>query len=416
MEKFMEKLNFISGKFAQNSVLNIISGAFMLLLPITMVGGIIALFNGISIESYQAFLVSSGAKSVLTIIYQWTLGMLGVYLAFVVAYQYVQVKQCSKSPVAVAMTSLVCFLIITPYGENGLPLQWLGSTGMFSAIVVSFIVGGIFSFCKRFNIAIKLPEQVPTMISSQFTALIPVAIAVILFGIVNLIFVNTSFGTFHQLIYAIIAKPLQSVGTNIFGYWILMVAIYGLWFCGIHGGMSVGPVMMMLFMQLQLENLAAYQAGSPLPHLLIGDAVSIGTGSLPLVVAVLLFCKSKSNRAIGKLGLFPSIFGVDEPMYFGMPMVLNPMFFIPWVILTPTITVFGSHFLKIMGLLSYCNGSGGQSAANLPFFVGNTMNYGIDGLIWGIVFFVIIVMVYLPFVKAYDKQMIIEESKHIESN
>ena len=89
-------------------------------------------------------------------------------------------------------------------------------------------------------------------------------------------------------------------------------------------------------------------------------------------------------------------------------MILNPIFFIPWVIISPTVSIFGTYILKLIGLLPYANGTGGN-AANLPFFVGNLMQYGIWGLIWGIVFFVIIVICYIPFVKAYDKQKLAEE-------
>jgi PTS system cellobiose-specific IIC component len=422
MAKLIEKLTAISGKMAGNPVLQIIQGGFMLMLPITMIGGFIALFNGISIEAYQAFLVSTGLKTIFNVIYQWTISMIGLYLSFLIAYQFAVVKQCAKSDIAVGLTSMICFLILTPYvipeeafAPSSLPLNWLGSAGMFSAIIVSFVVGNIFLFCKKRNIGIKLPEQVPPFIANQFTALIPVGICVILFGIINLIFQNTSFGCFHQLTYSIIAMPLQAVSTNVFGVWILMTVLYGLWFLGIHGGMTVGPIMMMLFMQVQMENLTAYQAGQALPHMVIGDALSYGTGSLPLLIAILIFAKSKSLRTMSKVAIVPAAFGVDEPAYFSIPMILNPMFFIPWVIFSPTFAVFGTHLLKMIGLLSYSNGTGGQNAANLPFFVGNMMNYGIGGLIWGCIFFAVIVAAYVPFVKAYDKQKLAEEGAEEES-
>ena len=103
------------------------------------------------------------------------------------------------------------------------------------------------------------------MVSAQFTSIIPGAISMILFGILNAVFAGTSLGSFHQLIYSIVSTPLNAVGSNVFGFWILMVVLYGLWFCGIHGGMTCGPIIMMLFMQLQMENMTAYQAGQPLP-------------------------------------------------------------------------------------------------------------------------------------------------------
>ena len=413
MNQLIEKLTAISGKIAQNRVIQIISGAFMMLLPITMLGSFAALFKGIGIESYQNFIASIGAVPVLNTIYQWTTGMLGVYLAFLVAYSFAESTKCAKSSMAVGLVSLACFLISTPYQEipndfgvtTLLPTDWLGATGMFSAIVISFVVGGIYLACQKGHVEIKLPEQVPPFISAQFSSLIPGAIAMVLFGILSAVFAGTEYGTLHQLVYSIIGTPLHAVTGNVFGYWILMVVLYGLWFLGIHGGMTVGPVIMMLFMQVQMENLAAFQAGTPMPHLCVGDSLSYGTGSLPMLVAALIFMKSAQGKAVSRMAVLPAFFGVDEPAYFGMPMILNPMFFIPWVIGSPTIAVFGAHILKLVGLLSYANGTGG-SAANLPFFVGNLMNYGMSGLIWGFVSFALIVLMYVPFVKAYDKQLL----------
>lgn len=115
MERFTEKLLVLSEKFAQNFVLRVIQQAFMLLMPITMVGGFSALFNGISIEAYQNFIVSTGIKGVLDISYQWTTGMIGLYLSFLVAYSYAKNKGTFKSDIAIGLTSMLCFLMLTPY-------------------------------------------------------------------------------------------------------------------------------------------------------------------------------------------------------------------------------------------------------------------------------------------------------------
>lgn len=422
MPKFIDGLTAISEKIAKNSLLQIITGAFMMMLPITMTGGFAGLFNGISYEPYQKFLTSFGIKPLLSVIYQWTSGTIGLYLVFLVAYSFAQKKDISSSKIIVGLTSVICFLIITPYtvpsepyATSSLPLNWLGASGMFSSIMVAFIVGIIFAFCKKYHLGIKLPDQVPAYIADQFTALIPVILSTIVFGLISCSFTVTSFGSFHQFIYTVIGTPLNALGSNVWGFWILQIVMYGLWFFGIHGGMTVGPVIMTLFMQLQLENLTAYQAGQPLPHIMIGDALSFGTGSLPLLVAILIFAKSEASRTIGKLSLVPAIFGVDEPAYFGIPMILNPIFFIPWVLIAPTLSVIGTHLLKVVGLLGYSTGAGGQNTASLPFFVGNSMNYGLQGLIWGFVLFVIVTIIYIPFVKAYDKQKFDEENSKNEN-
>lgn len=417
MTKFIARLTAVSEKIANNTLLQIITGAFMMMLPITMTGGFAGLFNGISYEPYQKILTSFGIKPILSVIYQWTSGTIGLYLAFLVAYSFAQKKDISSSKLIVGITSFICFFIITPYtvpsepfATSSLPLNWLGSSGMFSSILVAFIVGSIFVLCKKYHLGIKLPDQVPAYIAEQFTALIPVILSTIVFGLISYSFSITSFGSFHQFVYTLIGTPLNALGSNIWGLWILQIIMYGLWFFGIHGGMTIGPVLMTLFIQLQLENLTAYQAGKPLPHMFSGDTLSFGTGSLPLLVAILIFAKSEVNRSIGKLSLVPAIFGVDEPAYFGIPMILNPIFFIPWVLIAPTLSVIATHFLKVVGLLGYSTGAGGQNTASLPFFIGNWVNYGLQGLIWGFILFVIVTISYIPFVKAYDKQKFDEEN------
>ena len=115
MDQLIEKLTAISGKVAQNWVIHVIMNAFMMLLPITMLGSFAALFKGIGIEAYQAFITSTGAVTVLNTIYQWTTGMIGAYLAFLVAYAFAQQTKCAKSEMAVGLVSLACFFIVTPY-------------------------------------------------------------------------------------------------------------------------------------------------------------------------------------------------------------------------------------------------------------------------------------------------------------
>ena len=114
MDQFIEKLTAISGRIAQNWIIHVIMNAFMMLLPVTMLGSFAALFKGIGIEAYQAFIASTGAIDVLSVIYQWTTGMIGAYLAFLVAYAFAQHTKCARSEMAVGLTSLACFFICTP--------------------------------------------------------------------------------------------------------------------------------------------------------------------------------------------------------------------------------------------------------------------------------------------------------------
>lgn len=419
-KSFTDKLVDVSAKFANIRFLQTIQHAFMRMMPVTIIGGFASLFKGLSIAGYQTWLQSTPLYGALGAIYNFTIGLLAVYVVTLTAYEFAHTYDLKKSGgLGVAIIALACFLIVTPYQEAAdayssatLPMSWLGSSGMFTALLIAFATGWIFRFCEDKNLAIHLPEQVPPNVALQFTLLIPGTFSIVLAGIVRMIFAATSVGSLQQAIYAVVSMPLQAVGANIFGLWILMLVLYLMWFLGIHGGMTVGPIMMLLFTQLQMENLAAYQAGQPLPHMMTGTILSYSSGSLPLVVAALIFCRAKANRSIVKLGALPSLFGVDEPMYFGFPMIMNPVFFIPWVILTPTVGVWGTWLLQKAGLLGYATGA--SAGSFVPFFVSNLVSYGVRGLIWGFVFFALDVVLYMPFVKAYDRQIQKEEAETLQ--
>jgi PTS system cellobiose-specific IIC component len=342
-----------------------------------------------------------------------------LYIVFCIAYQYAQKKGLKKQSTTIGLVALMCFMVITPYTAAAdaysaatLTTEWLGSSGMFMAIITGFLVGWIFKLCKEHHVEITLPKQVPPTIARQFSALIPGFIAIVLFMAVNGVFGLTSFGDAQTALYSLVRVPLSAVSSSLFGEFILVVFLYLLWFFGIHGGLAVMPIMMLLFTNLQLENLAAYQAGTALPNWITGTYLSVGSGSICMLVAMLIWGKSKANRSISKLAVVPAFFGVDEPAYFGMPMIMNPIFFIPWVIITPALCVFGTYILQAIGLLPYATGA--SAGSFVPFFVGDLVSYGWKGVVWGCIFFAVDILIYLPFVKVYDNQMLAKEAAQEE--
>lgn len=424
MKEFASKLESalmsLSVKLGQSTLLSSISGGFMMMLPITLLGSFASLFKGLEIEAYQAFIQSCGLYNLLGAVYQFTVGFLAVYVAFCVAYTFARKLQLDgATAITVGLTSVLVFFVVTPYtpaesiyGSATLSTAWLGSSGMFTALIISFITGKVYEICKKHHLEIKLPEQVPPTISKQFSALIPALLMAIIAMVINGLFTMTPYGNIQDAVYAIIKTPLSYVSASIWGEYILVLFLYMLWIFGIHGGMTAMPFMMILFTAAQQENLFAYQAGLDLPHMVSGSYVSIGSGSLPLVVACLLFSKAQQNKSISKIAAVPALFGVDEPAYFGIPMILNPMFFVPWVIISPTVCVWGTYLLQNLGLLGYYRGV--SAGSFVPFFVGNLAGYGVSGLIWGCVFFVIVTLSYVPFLKAYDKQCLAEEEKTLQ--
>ena len=187
MQKFTDTLVNISTKMANNRVLQTIQQAFMMMLPITMVGSFASLFKGIDIGGYQSFLQSSGLYSVLGAVYQFSIGLLAVYVVFLVGYVFASKFNVEGSGINIGLTAMLCFFIITPYTEAAsaydaasIPTSYLGASGMFAALIVAFIVGFVFKFCIDKKIEIKMPDSVPPMIAKQLSAIFPSLFSVII--------------------------------------------------------------------------------------------------------------------------------------------------------------------------------------------------------------------------------------------
>lgn len=404
MEKFQTKLAKAGDKVSNIVWLQIIQSAFVMLLPIIMVGSFSALFAGVDFGGYQDFITTTGIKDAFTILTQFTTNFLGVYLCFCVGYQFGQRHGLKKSSTSLALACVMVFFIVTPLSADGsIPVDWLGSNGMFTGFIVSFLTGGIFVLCKKYHWEIKLPDQVPPMIARQFSAVIPFILAGIIGLLIRAGFAITPLLSLQDAVYSVMRFPLSFVSTNIFGQLLMWMFAYLMWFVGINGPIVVLPILFSLFLPLQMENLAAFQAGSELPNILVGQGIICGHGSLPFIIAMFIWGKSKANRSISKVAILPSCFGIDEPAYFGYPMIMNPTLAIPWIIINPIIENVGTYLLQLVDLLPYATGAQAGNY-NLPF-ITNFVSYGWRGVIWGFVFLALEIAVVYPFIKAYDKKV-----------
>ena len=402
-------LSKIADAFARNVTLSIISQGVMMVMPIMIVGSLFSLLQGMPVDAWQAFLVSSNLYDVLGVPVTFTTNFIAVYITFCVGYQFAQKRGLKKQNVTIGILSLFAFFLITPVNPDSIPMNWLGATGMFMGMVVAMLTGIIFKFIHDRNWTIKLPDSVPSAVSKQFVAMVPSVVIAIFFLIVGAVFAQTSWGDAQTALYAVIRTPLSMLNENIWGLFILNLLARLFWFFGVHGGMVVVPMLLMLFTEPRLINQAAFAAGEALPNIITGQLVATGALGLPLVIAVLLFCKSKSSKAVGSVAIVPGIFGVDEPVFFGLPVILNPLLFIPFVFIMPIINTFGTYLLQIIGFLPYANGI--QVNSFMPFFVNNFIIFGWKGAVIGFVFVVISVFAYYPFLKVLDKQKLAEESE-----
>ncbi|WP_195599532.1 PTS sugar transporter subunit IIC [Longibaculum muris] len=422
----MDKIEKVLAPFANalnnNKIIQTISKALMSLMPALMIGAIGSLLQQIPIPAYQNFIQSTGIYAFTQVLVNVTTNMLALYAAFAISYVFV--KNEGYDGFTGGILSLIAFMIVTPMETVGegwaavtnLPLSWLGAKGLFTAMFVALLTGYIYSFLMRKNITIKMPDSVPPFVSKSFSGIIPGAAIALVFGIISILIQMTPFGDVHQAIYGLIGAPLSSIGGSIWAILLIYVLSGFCWFFGIHG-IAVMSAVMPIWMAADMANVSAISAGGAASNIVTYNWVNaIGNiGGAGCTLGLILLCafaaKSKRYREMGKLAIVPSCFGINEPVVFGLPCMLNATLMIPFVFL-PVILIGISYVLTITGILPIGNGI--AAGACIPVFSGLLIG-GWRVALWNIIEILITVLAYLPFFKILDKQAYLEENPSTEN-
>ena len=265
-------------------------------------------------------------------------------------------------------------------------------------------------FVKK-NFTIRMPQGVPEMVTKSFTSLVPAIAIVLLFGVIKLLFSLTSFKTATDFIYTLLQQPLQSLTATLPAFLVLILISNLLWFFGIHGSMTVLPILMPIFLGYLAVNTEAVSAGEMIPHAInfgLYDLACLGGSgaTIGLVANMFFFSKSKRYRAFSKI-VFPSgLFGVNEPVIFGMPLMLNVMLLIPFL-LTPLVIVSLGYLLISFEIITAPMGILG--AGSLPPLVHGIVQGSLSFGIYEIAATLLSMGIYFPFFKALDNQAVQEE-------
>lgn len=221
---------------------------------------------------------------------------------------------------------------------------YTGSGGLFTALIVGFICTMIYIKLMQKNIIIKLPDSVPPAVSKAFAAIIPGVIAIYVAGIAAYLCTTLSGFTINEMILRYIQMPLLGLSQGFVSVIIMVFLIQLLWFFGLHGHNVLAPIMDGVYLTALTENIQAYQATlntADLPYLWTRGSFDAfcqmgGSGiTLGLIIAIFLFSKRDDQRAIAKLSWPMGVFNINEPIIFGMPIVLNPVYLIPWLLVPP---------------------------------------------------------------------------------
>ncbi|MCC9081508.1 lactose-specific PTS transporter subunit EIIC [Enterococcus faecium] len=312
------------------------------------------------------------------------------------------------------LASMVGFLLMAaePAKEGGFLTAFTGTKGLLTAFIAAFVTVNVYKVCVKNNVTIRMPEEVPPNISQVFKDLIPFTVAVVLLYGFELIVKGTLGVTVAESIGTVLA-PLFSAADGYLGIALIFGAYAFFWFVGIHGPSIVEPAIAAITYANIDANLHLIQAGQHADKVITSGTqmfiVTMGGTGATLIVPFLFMwiCKSERNRAIGRASVVPTFFGVNEPILFGAPIVLNPIFFVPFIF-APIVNVWiFKFFVDTLNMNSF--------SANLPWVTPGPLgivlgtNFQVLSFILAGLLVVVDTIIYYPFVKVYDEQILEEE-------
>ncbi len=344
--------------------------------------------------------------------FNMSMGIMACYISAGIAFNLAQSYKLDAFPCA--MLSLMTFLLIAaPMKDGALSAGFLGGTGIFTTIIVGIYVTELMRFLKIRNIGIKLPEQVPEKIRQSFNLLIPALIVILTIYPLNL-FLQHQFGMLLPEAIMAIFKPLISAADSLPAILFAVFLCHILWFAGIHGAAIVGGILQPFWLVNLGLNQDALAAGQPLPHIFIESFwqyfITIG-GSGATFALVLMYTRSKSAhlRSIGKLGVVPACFNINEPVIFGSPIVMNPVLFFPFIVapMVNAIIAYTAASADLIGKVISLVPWTAPAPIGAAWSAGWQVNNGL--LVLGLL--VIDFLIYLPFFKVYEKQLLAQEAE-----
>lgn len=431
-EKIEEPLMSVGEKLNNNKILQILRDSFMLAFPLTIFGSITLIIANFP---FLSDLIGAEAAGTLNALLgpasTATMSIATVFLCIGIGYYFSKDKGCD--PIFGGAIALAAFILVTPMEvlhvteegteliiSNVLDINRLGAKGMFVGMIGSFLAAALYCWTTKKNWTIKMPDSVPPAVSKSFTALIPASLTLTVFLVIRIAFEFTPWTNIHDFIYEVVQAPLTSLGSTLGATLVAIFAVQLLWFCGLHGQIIVNSVLDPIWNALTLENLTAFQAGTEIPNIVTKQFIEIftvgigGSGMTLAAVLILAFiCKHKQLRQVGRLALPAGCFNVNEPVIYGLPVVLNPTIVIPWIV-APIINVCIVYFAMASGLVPLTTGV--TVPWTTPIFLsGMLATNSIMGGVIQLVELAVVFVCWLPFLKSMDKQLLKDYPEETQS-
>ena len=407
-------------KFVNMRGIIALKDGMLAILPLTVVGSIFLIVGQLPFEGLNQAIAGIFGKNwtePFMQVYSGTFAIMGLISCFSIGYSYAKNSGVEPLPAGVLSVSSFFILLKSSYipekGEeitDAIAKIWFGGQGIIGAIIIGLVVGSIYTMFIQKHIVIKMPEQVPQAIAKQFEAMIPAFVIFFLSMVVYILAkMLTKGSTFIEMIYGVLQVPLQGLTGSLYGAIGIAFFISFLWWFGVHGQSVVNGVVTALL----LSNLDANKTLLAAGKLSVGKGAHIvtqqfldsflilsGSGiTFGLVVAMLFAAKSKQYKALGKVAAFPAIFNVNEPVVFGFPIVMNPVMFLPFILVPvlAAVIVYGSIAIGFMQPFS-----GVTLPWSTPAIISGFLVAGWQGALIQVVILAMSTLIYFPFFKFQD--------------
>ncbi|MBF2654874.1 PTS sugar transporter subunit IIC [Listeria seeligeri] len=420
-EKFVNGLTKFAAFMNDNKYFSVLRSAFARLLPMILIGSFGTLFSTLianpvtGLAKWIPFLEKL-APAFIALSFA-TISFMTVPLVFLIGLYMGEANKVPKYPSAIL--ALVSYIMVVPNiveittknGETvsigGLSTSVLGAEGLIIGLIIAVLSIELFSALMKIEkLKIKMPDSVPPMIATSFNTLIPSFLVALTFSIGGELFHIATGEYINQFIYTVVQAPLQNVMQTNFGIVILVLISQLLWFVGMHGGQAISAVRNPIFIAALAANVAAVADGvtpdQPLTFGFWRCFVAVGGAGyvFSLIIAIFIASRREDHKAIAKLGFLPAVLGISEPVVFGLPLVMNVIFIIPFV-LNSAIASLIAMFAMNIGFLT-------PNAVDVPFGIPILLNafisYGWQGVVVQAICLVITVFTWLPFVLISNKE------------
>ena len=411
-------------KISRNKYLRAIRDGFIAGMPVILFSSIFILIA--YVPNAWGFHWSKDIETFLMTPYSYSMGILAFFVAGTTAKGLTDSMNRDLPAtnqinyISTMLASMVGFLLMAaePAKEGGFLTAFMGTKGLLTAFIAAFITVNVYKVCVKNNVTIRMPDEVPPNISQVFKDLIPFTLSVVLLYALELVVKASLHVTVAESIGTLLA-PLFSAADGYLGITFIFGAYAFFWFIGIHGPSIVEPAIAAITYANAEVNLKLIQQGMHADKILTSGTqmfiVTLGGTGATLVVPFMFMwlTKSKRNRAIGRASVVPTFFGVNEPILFGAPIVLNPIFFVPFIFAPIANVWIFKFFVDTLGMNSFTSNLPWTTPGPLGIVLGT--NFQVLSFILAALLVVVDVVIYYPFLKVYDEQ-ILEEERSGKSN